>query len=296
MAKKVLITGCCGLIGRELVSQLSSLGYDITGVDDHSRSSLFMSGHKFYDLSVVEYLEKTEEIFDTVFHLAAVNGTTNFYDKPNQVLSKNIETDLAVFKFVEKHPSTKLIYASSSEIVAGTDQFPTPEIDSIEIKNIHNPRWSYRLSKIVSENYLFNSNIDFLIIRFFNVFSEHSNSGHFVKDLVNNIRLNNFTLIGADETRSFCYVSDAIDALIKVYDKVDREIINIGSSEEIKIREASTIISNSLGIKNIVWNELPSRTGSVSRRCPDISRLLRLYPEFNPKKFSEVIEEIKSLL
>lgn len=296
MASKILITGCCGLIGRELFRQLKDKKYNVVGVDDFSRASMSCDDPEIFNTSVSNFLENTDKKFDVIFHLAAINGTNNFYDVSNKVLEKNIQTDLAVFKFVENNHDTKLIYASSSEIVSGTENIPTPEITSITFDDIHNPRWSYRISKLVGENYLTNSDIDFLIVRFYNVFSEHSGSGHFVRDIVQKIKNKNFELIGPNETRSFCYVKDAVDALIHVYDKLNKSVINIGSTEELKISQAADIVAGIFGYNNLEWIHVNSRQGSAVRRCPDITKLLQIYPGFKPKKFVDTIREIKKFL
>lgn len=292
MAKKILITGSAGLLGREFCNQLCK-DNDVIAVDNNQRFPNFTPlGVTYIKSDLSEYLKHTSNTFDIIYHLAATNGTKYFYNQPNDVLRNNTILDLDLFKFVESNTSCKLIYASSSEVVSGTMVFPTPEITDINISNIHNPRWSYMLPKLLSENYLFNSSIDFLIIRFFNVFSEHSGTGHFVKDIADKIRNKNFEIIGADETRSFCYVTDAVDAVIKI-SKESKQVINVGSDEELKILDAANIIARSLGELNVDWDIKPGLVGSAKNRKPDITKLKRLLPTFSPKTFKEVLTTIK---
>jgi nucleoside-diphosphate-sugar epimerase len=286
--KKILITGACGLIGRELCEQLSQHN-DVTAVDNNQRFKDYTPTNCIYVRSnLIEYLEQTTNTFDIIYHMAATNGTKYFYSQPNDVLRNNVTLDLGMFKFVESNPNCKLVYASSSEVMSGTNIFPTPELTDITVSNIHNARWSYMLPKVLAENYLFNSNVNFLVIRFFNVFSEHSGSGHFVKDIVEKIRNKNFELVGADETRSFCYVSDAVDAVIKISDS-SRQVVNVGSDEELTILEAANIIADVLGEHNVTWTVKPGLTGSAKNRRPDITELKRLLPTFSPKSFKESI-------
>lgn len=286
--KKILITGACGLIGRELCDQLSQ-NNDVTAVDNNQRFRDYVPKNCTYVRSnLTEYLEQTTNSFDVIYHMAATNGTKYFYSQPNDVLRNNVTLDLAMFKFAESNPDCKLVYASSSEVMAGATVFPTPELTDVTISNIHNARWSYMLPKVLAENYLFNSGIDFLIIRFFNVFSEHSGTGHFVKDIVEKIKNNNFELIGADETRSFCYVSDAVDAMIKI-SVVSNMVVNIGSDEELKIIDAANIIANAMGKHDIEWATKPGLPGSAKNRRPDITELKRLLPAFLPKSFKDAI-------
>jgi nucleoside-diphosphate-sugar epimerase len=289
--KKILITGASGLIGREMCKQLSPY-HDVTAVDNNQRFIGYRpEGCIFIKSDLTEYLQQASNTFDIVYHLAATNGTKYFYSQPNDVLRNNVTLDLEIFRFVESNSNCKLIYASSSEVMAGATVFPTPELTDISVSNIHNPRWSYMLPKVLSENYLFNSNIDFLIIRFFNVYSEHTGSGHFLKDIVDKIQNKNFELIGPDETRSFCYVSDAVDAVIKI-SEASRQVVNVGSDEELKIIDAANIIAEALGEHDIKWVTKPGLAGSAKNRRPDITQLKRLLPTFSPKTFKEVLSNL----
>jgi nucleoside-diphosphate-sugar epimerase len=287
MAKKILITGAAGLIGRELYSYLKAQGHSVVGIDNWSRFCKYSSD--IVHCSVKQFILENKNEFDYIYHLAAINGTKNFYQRPLEVTLNNNITDLEIFNYVETNPLCKLIYASSSEVIAGTEIVPTPEIKDITITDIHNPRWSYRLNKIMSENYLSNSSLNYVIIRFFNLFSEYSGSGHFVYDIVKKLKSHDFSLIGADETRSFCYVNDTIPALVYVSENLSQEIINIGSDEEISVLDAANIIAEKLKIIP-EWNLVDSLSGSVKRRCPDLTKLKTLIPNYNPKQFKEVIK------
>lgn len=292
MDKRVLVTGASGLIGRELCKELKKQKYYVAAVDNHFRFDFIPICDEYTKDDIISYLSKIKNNFDYVFHMGNINGTKYFYNIPNQLIKNNITADFAVFDFVQQNSKCKLIYASSSEIVAGTKSYPTTEESAININDIHNPRWSYRLGKIVGENYLTNSELDYLILRFFNIYSEHSGSGHFVKDILDKLMQGNYELIGAEETRSFCYVNDAVDAIIQTKD-VKHEIINIGSDEEISVLNAANIIANSIGLDNVPWQFKRGLIGSVKRRKPDISKLKEYFPNFNPKSFKDIINQNK---
>lgn len=290
METKILVTGASGLIGRELCKQLSKNFY-VVGIDNEFRYSYRPSSQEFIKGDVQSFLNTCQEEFRYIFHMGAINGTKYFYDIPNTVSENNISADMSVFKYAERNPKCKIIYASSSEVIADTNIFPTPELNNIAIYDITNPRWSYRLAKIVSENYLTNSNINYIILRFFNIFGPASAAGHFIRDILEKINNEDFTLIGPDETRSFCRVEDAADAVVNIFDKVNKETVNIGTNEELTVREAANIIASSKGL-SVEWKKLPGNYGSVTRRCPDITKLKNIYPQYNPKKFKDAIQDL----
>ena len=291
MDKKVLVTGAAGLIGRELCKQLKDR-FHVVGVDNNFRYEHYEPDcDEYVSESIPFYLSNTDNDFDYVFHMGNINGTKYFYEIPNQLAENNTICDFAVFDFVKDNPDCKLIYASTSEVVAGSEEFPTPELTDITIKDIHNPRWSYRLPKILGENFLMNSDLNFLIIRFFNAFGADSGSGHFVRDILDKIERGDHTLIGADETRSFCRVEDSVDAIVNIFKLASQQVVNIGSDEEITVLEAANIIAAHKN-KSIEWQYVPGKQGSVKRRRPDITLLRKYYPQFNPKPFSEGIKDL----
>jgi nucleoside-diphosphate-sugar epimerase len=245
------------------------------------------------DLNDPRTFETLPTDFDYIYHYGAINGTSNFYKYPNKVLTNNFICDINVFNFASQCEKLKnLVYASSSEIVADDPASPVPENADVLIKNIHNPRWSYRLAKITSENFLTNSNLPWLILRYFNVYGKNSKQGHFLGDQINKIQNGTFSVIGANETRSFCYVSDAISASIHVAQTVSKEVINIGNDAEVRIGDAVKIIAKHLGYPDAVFEELPSVQGSVANRRPDISKLRKYMPSYNPISFDEGVEKI----
>lgn len=290
---KCIVTGSQGLLGSELCRQLHQIGQEVIAVDNGFRGTANPDCTKFIKIDIgKDSLDSLPTDVDYVFHMAAINGTQYFYDIPNQLLVNNFMCDIRMFEWSKKCSNLKgLIYASSSEVPAGDPHDAIPETQDITIKNIHNPRWSYRLAKVCSENYLANSSLPWVIVRYFNVYGVQSKSGHFVYDIVEKLKNNNFDLIGATETRAYCHVEDAMDATIRVAPHVG-QIVNIGSDQEISSIDAATIIAKELGFDNVTWNQLPGRTGSSQRRCPNLSVLRKLYPEYNPRSLAQGFKDV----
>lgn len=293
---KILVTGASGLLGTEICRQLKlNSKNEVWAVDNHSRSTTIPPCDKFLELDLLQ-AESFAQIpldFDYIYHYGAINGTKNFYERPNQVLLNNFVCDINVFEHASLCTKlTRLVYASSSEIVSDDPVSPVPEHTDIKINNIHNARWSYRLAKITSENFLANSKLPYVMLRYFNVYGDNSKAGHFLADQIAKIKSNVFEIIGPEETRSFCHVEDAIAASIYCAEHVDRELINIGNDREITISEAAGVIANALGHSNPTWITSPGRAGSTSTRRPDISKLKSIWGDYSPMTFEEGIAKI----
>jgi len=291
----ILVTGASGLIGYELCKQLVKNNHKVFAIDNMSRGNKIPDCNEFYckDLSKsLNFLNYIKDSIEIIYHLAAINGTSNFYNRPNEVLLNNTKTDLNVFEFSKKcNNLKKFLYASSSELMSHTHF--CDESKSLIIDDISNPRYSYKISKIASENYLFNSNLPWLIIRYFNVYGVETKSGHFVYDQIQNHKNKVFEIIGSEETRCFTYVEDAVKATIGVSDNCPiKNIINIGNSEELTILEATKIISQCMGYNSVEYKFISGLKGSPKKRKPNLNKLINYYPNYSPISFKEGIKKI----
>jgi nucleoside-diphosphate-sugar epimerase len=295
---KILVTGAGGLLGTEFCRQLKVAGHEIWAIDNQSRSTSMPECDRWIitDLKLPDvFVNVLPTDFDYIYHYGAINGTTNFYERPNEVLVNNFVSDINVFEFASLCPNLiRLVYASSSEVVSDDPTSPVAENTDITIKNIHNARWSYRLAKVTSENFLVNSKLPYVMLRYFNVYGENSKKGHFLGDQIDKIKNKIFTVIGSQETRSFCHVSDAIRASIWVAENINRELVNIGNDREITIGDAVQVIATELGYPDAVFEQLPSKAGSVANRRPDITKLRGIMPDYEPMSFEQGIRSILS--
>lgn len=292
---KILVTGASGLLGTELCKQLKQAGNEVWAVDNHSRSNTIPKCDQFMacDLTEGEAFSAFPTDFDYIYHYGAINGTKNFYERPNEVLWNNMVVDFNIFEFAKLNTNLKkLVYASSSEVVSDDPVSPVPEHVDITINNIHNARWSYRLAKVCSENFLANSTLPWVMFRYFNVYGDNSKAGHFLADQIEKIKNGVFEVIGPDETRSFCHVEDAIRASIFCSQAVTQELINIGNDTEITISDAAQIIANALGHTAPNWKTSPGKAGSTANRRPDITKLKSIMPDYNPKTFEQGVKQI----
>jgi nucleoside-diphosphate-sugar epimerase len=294
---KIIVTGAAGLLGTEICTQLKyDINNEVWAVDNHSRSTSIPPCDYFVSVDMRDptSFESLPKDVDVIYHYSAINGTKNFYERPTEVLTNNFISDVNVFewaKTLDKAP--KVIYASTSEIVSDDPVVPVSEMKDVYIKDIHNARWSYRIAKIASENYLANTKaFPWVIVRYFNIYGRDSKAGHFIADQIAKISDGIYEVTGFDETRSFCYIEDAVKATIHVANATENEVVNVGNDTETPILEAVNIIARAMGQEGIEWKLKDGLAGSTKRRFPDIGRLRQLMPEYAPRSFEEGMKQI----
>ena len=294
---KIAITGAAGFIGRNLVSALAALGHDVLAIDNEFRGSFNSLGEKKNIKKITaDVLEEKEVIgllkgCDAVYHLAAINGTRNFYEIPEKVLEVGLIGTYNVLKSVLKNNVKSFFFASSSEVYNNAQKIPTPENIQCIVPDVLNPRFSYGGSKICGElltiNLLRNTDVRYVIFRPHNVYGPEMGLDHVIPELV--MKLTNQPskqVVGSTlklniegngkQTRAFIFIVDAIRAIVLATIKSSYTgIIHIGTEDEITIEFLVKEIAKCLGVKTkLVFTD--SRPGGPNRRCPDTAKLQKL--------------------
>ena len=297
MNKKITVTGGGGFIGAYLVKKLVKEGYSVSVIDTMIRGSVkrLSSVEKDINLFNIDIRDEDEVVKaikgnDLLIHLAAINGTENFYNKPELVLDVGIRGALAVVNACKKSNVPDLIVASSAEVYQNPKVIPTPESIELMLPNSLNPRYSYGGSKIISELIALNYHRDHFrkiqIFRPHNIYGPDMGWKHVIPQLIlraQKIIKSNETLslifpIQGDgtETRAFCYVDDLIEGIMTMYENGgNREIFHIGNDQEISIKKLVLFIANLFG-KEFVLQKTHPAEGGTPRRCPDISKMNNL--------------------
>jgi nucleoside-diphosphate-sugar epimerase len=294
MAKRVVVTGGGGFIGAYLVKRLVADGWDVAVVDsmvrgDASRFAEVASEVELFtcDVRDQDALEKAFNGAEVVMHLAAINGTENFYKQPELVLDVGLRGALAVTNAGRAVGVPDLVVASTAEVYQTPSVIPTPETVPLMLPDSLNPRYSYGGGKIVSELIAFNYGQDHYrqvqVFRPHNVFGPNMGWKHVEPQFIMRALAAQaagdptFPIQGdGTETRSFCYVDDIVEGILTMYEKGGhREVYHIGSDEEITIRDLAARIGKIVGIDlDIRAGEL--QQGGTKRRCPDISKMRAL--------------------
>lgn len=294
--KHALVTGGAGFIGFHLAKHLAAHGRHVVIADNLSRGKLDAELKAFLELPNVEHrtcdLTHRDDVaklggkYDEVYHLAAVNGTKFFYEKPVDVMRVNIVGSFNLLDWFADSGSKNILFSSSSETYAGTMRkfgipIPTPEDVPLCVEDPFNARWSYGASKIIGEllfiNYARTQKFPMRIIRYHNIYGPRMGDEHVIPEFCKRIFAGEdpFKVYGGTETRAFCYVDDAIQATVAVMEsaKADQQIVHIGkSNEEVSIIDLAKQMF-AIAEVNPTLDIQPAPPGSVQRRCPDTHKL-----------------------
>lgn len=296
---RVVVTGGGGFIGAYLVKKLVRDGHDVVCVDNMTRGdqSRFAEVADQVDLQTcdvrdAEAVTKACHGAEVVYHLAAINGTENFYTRPELVLDVGLRGALAVVEACRRADVPDLVVASSAEVYQQPPSVPTDETVPLMLPDSLNPRYSYGGSKIVSELIAFNYCQDHFrkvqVFRPHNVYGPDMGWKHVAPQFILRALAAKETgdrrfEIQSDgtETRAFAYVDDVVDGIVRMHaDGAHREVYHIGNDHEVTIRDLVKVTGRVCGLAlDIVPG--PAAAGATNRRCPDISKMRAL--GYDPK-------------
>ena len=303
--KKILITGAVGAIGchlsRHLLTdsknQLVLVDNLQRGKIDNDFSELLKNERVTFieaDLTNQEFYKTLDTDFDQVYHLAAVNGTKLFYQMPQEVLRVNTLTLIYILEWIRglvKKP--KLCFTSSNEAYAGAlasfNQLPipTPENVPLVISDTYNARWSYASTKLIGELFVIHyaKAYDFsaVIVRPHNFYGPRSGYDHVIPEFIDRIfkKTDPFSVFGSDDTRTFCYLPDAVRGMQMLMDSEKTnnqpiETVHIGATDEIVMIDLLKKLFNIIGWEPKKLDVQSSPQGSVKRRLADITKIKNL--------------------
>lgn len=285
-----VVTGAAGFIGAHLTRLLSERGHRVIAVDNgiHANAESQFAALRSLpgvevrqlDLTVMDEVRTLPEV-DGVYHLAALNGTQNFYTNPWKTVRNSTLPTLTLLEHYGQVQPGFFFYAGSSESYAGTVtrfgwKVPTEEDVPLTIDDPRQLRWSYGASKLHGEVACFaaqaETGLPVVVGRFHNAYGPDMGIHHVIPDFIGRGRDGIYELYGASQTRSFIYIDDAVDAVTVVATEALGEVVNIGSPVEVSMRELAQVIMKQAGWSGEVV-EYDAPAGSVERRAPDVTKL-----------------------
>lgn len=298
MTKKYFITGVMGFVGSYWAEDLLKNGHKVVGMDISDKYTKLneYENFSFYKQSIInnkDILEKHIKETDYVLHLASIAEPAQYMTDPKKVITIAALASIDIIDLCVKY-NKKIFFTSTSEIYGKNNKIPFKEDDDRILGSTTKKRWCYSTSKALVEHYLqasaLNTNLDYRIVRLFNVYGPRLEGrvvSYFVKNALENKPLEiNGT---GRQTRCFTFIDDVIEAfnLILKEPKCKNEIFNVGSDHEISIEDfakkiISIIDSRSELIKVSYEKQFGNSYEDIERRVPDL-RKIKKYINWNAK-------------
>jgi GDP-L-fucose synthase len=282
--KKVLITGCSGLVGVHLVKKCLNDGYDVVGVDVKYSNNLPISDKfTFYELDLT-IEENIKNLFfyespDVVFNCFGIKGSPiRAKEKPVDFLYPSFKINTEIINQCSKH-NIWLIFVSSVGVYSPAEKFVESDVwKSLPSESDWFPSWSKRMGEILLESYKVQYGYDkWSIIRPANIFGEYddfSGNATVISSTIKKIYEANDSIEAwgdGSPIRDFVYAGDVADAILKLYTDKIHTTINFGAGEEITIKQMiETLIKISKKLISINWDS--SKPNGDLRRQMDITK------------------------
>ena len=315
-----LITGGAGFVGSHLAERLLADGHEAMVLDNLSTGSIDNISHlkntpgfSYVIDSVTNepLLAEMVDRSDVVFHLAAAVGVKLIVEQPVHTLETNVHGTEVVLKHANK--KKKLVFiASTSEVYGKSTDVPFRESADLVLGPSSKHRWAYACSKLIDEflalAYWKERKLPVVIVRLFNTVGPRQ-TGQYGMVLPTFVRQalasQPITVFGdGTQTRSFTYVGDVVDALVKLSNepRAVGDVFNIGSTTEVAIQDlAERVKKMTKSVSPVVKvpYDVAYEAGfeDMPRRVPDITKIQSLIG-FEPKMGLEdiirsVVEHIR---
>lgn len=295
MTKKWMISGGCGFVGSHLTKALVARGDQVRVLDDvsrgHPEALKDVSCEVFLgDVCHPRFVREALKGCDAVVHLASINGTRNFYERPGRVLEVCARGILNVMDACIEEGVTELHAASSSEVYHYPPKLPTHEDVPLVIPDVHNPRYSYACGKQFTEMMALHYHPEHFrrvtVFRPHNVYGPNGGEDHVIPQFIRRIQGG---LSKADpqllpvqgntcDTRAFCYVDDAVAGILAILDRGGhRQVYHVGTGHQIPIWRLVEILGAVMGVPGLRAARVgQGQSGGTPMRCPDCSKLKAL--------------------
>jgi dTDP-glucose 4,6-dehydratase len=287
---RILITGGAGFIGSHLADQLLADGHTVVALDNlftgHPRNISHLAGHErftFIKHDVTEYIYVDGKI-DAILHLASLPSPVDYLREPIKTLKVGALGTHKALGLARTHKA-RFLLASTSEVYGDPQVHPQPEsywgnVNPVGPRGVYDE--SKRFAEAMTMAYHRYHGIDTRICRIFNTYGPRMrvDDGRVVTNFIAQ-GLRGLPLTVYDEglrTRSFCYVSDLVEGIVRLLDSNEVEPVNLGNPREMTVLEfAKTVLRLIGGTSTIAFvSPRDERTkDDPNTRQPDITRARR---------------------
>lgn len=284
--KTILVAGAAGFVPSTLSEFYLNLGAKVIGLDNFitgSRSNVeLLSKYKDFDFHECNIYEKLPDFksldIDYIFSLASPASPIDFAEIPLEIMRVNSEGTMALLELA-REKKARFLEASTSEVYGDPEIHPQVE-EYVGSVNPIGPRACYDESKRFAEamtmSYLRRYNVDTRIVRIFNTYGPRMrpNDGRVIPNFINQAMKNQDITVYGDgsQTRSFCYVTDLVNAIHNVMFSNVHTPFNCGNPDEYTIKECAEVIIKVLGSKSKLINQ-PLPEDDPKKRRPSLHKL-----------------------
>jgi UDP-glucuronate decarboxylase len=278
---RILVTGGAGFIGSHLIDRLMNQGHEVICLDNFYTGNKSNVAHWLdnprFDLIRHDVTEPIRLEVDQIYHLACPASPVHYQYNPVKTIKTNVMGTMNMLGLA-KRVKARFLLASTSEVYGDPEVHPQPE----EYRGSVNPigiRSCYDEGKRVAETLAFDyhrqNDVDIRVMRIFNTYGPRmlENDGRVVSNLiVQALKGIPLTIYGdGSQTRSFCYVSDLVEGMMRLMNGDHIGPINIGNPGEYTILELAQTIQNMINPNTSLKYE-PLPQDDPQRRKPDITK------------------------
>ena len=277
---RILVTGGAGFVGSNLVDRLMSEGHEVTVLDNlftgRKKNIEHWLGHPHFNFVVGDVVQPIMLEIDQIYHLACPASPPHYQYNPIKTIKTSTEGTLNMLGLA-KRVNARMLLASTSEIYGDPEIHPQVETYWGNVNPI-GPRACYDEGKRVAETMMYSYQrqvgVDVRVARIFNTFGRrmHPNDGRVVSNfIIQSLQNKDITLYGdGSQTRSFQFVDDLVDGLIKLMNSNYSLPVNLGNPDEYTVASFAHTIKRLTNSKSRIVS-LPATTDDPRKRKPDIT-------------------------
>ena len=282
MKKKILVTGGAGFLGSHLCEKLLENGHDVICADNLFTGSkeniLHMMDNPYFEFLRHDITFPLFVEVDEIYNLACPASPIHYQYDPVQTTKTSVHGAINMLGLA-KRTKAKILQASTSEVYGDPAVHPQTEayfgnVNTVGLRSCYDE--GKRCAETLFFDYYREHKLRIKVARIFNTYGPrmHPNDGRVVSNfIVQALQNENITIYGeGNQTRSFCYVDNLIDGLIKLMESSDDFTgpVNIGNPNEFTIKElAEKIIDMTQSSSKLIYKTLPEN--DPVRRQPDIT-------------------------
>lgn len=278
---RILVTGGAGFIGSHLIDRLMTQGHEVLCLDNfytgHKRNLIKWLDKPYFELIRHDITEPIRLEVDQIYHLACPASPVHYQYNPVKTIKTNVMGTLNMMGLA-KRVKARILLASTSEVYGDPSVHPQPEdyrgnVNCIGIRSCYDE--GKRVAETLAFDYHRQNNVDIRVARIFNTYGPRmlENDGRVVSNfVVQALKGIPLTVYGdGSQTRSFCYVSDLVEGLMRLMNGEYIGPVNLGNPGEYTILElAKTIQAMVNPDTELVFKPLPQ--DDPKQRQPDITR------------------------